>query len=80
VNCQELIAVLLDYIGGELVVEQITTVEIHIAGCPDCDILVHTYRHTVRLARVMKCCPLPTAIEARLRAAVEAALKPGEAK
>ena len=67
-NCQELIDLLLDYIGEELVIEQRQTVEIHLTGCNKCVMLVESYRHTVRLARALpKCQQLPAAVEARLR-------------
>jgi anti-sigma factor RsiW len=67
-NCQELIDLLLDYVGGELVVEKHRTIEIHLTGCPNCLTLVETYRHTIRFARTLpKCERLPSAVEERLR-------------
>jgi anti-sigma factor RsiW len=76
VTCEELLAVLCDYVGGELIVEQRRTVEVHIAECERCGIIVHSYSHTVRVARVLpKCGTLPAAVEARLRAAIEPELK-----
>lgn len=75
-NCEELLAVLQDFVGGELVIEQRRTVEVHITGCERCDILVHSYTHTIRVARVLpKCGPLPAEVEARLRAVIEPELK-----
>ena len=71
-NCDELMTRLVDFLGGELVVEIHQTVEIHLAGCPKCKAYVTTYTHTVRIARVLpKCGKLPPAFEARLRAALE---------
>jgi anti-sigma factor RsiW len=76
VNCEELLAVLHDFVGGELVIEQRQTVEVHITGCERCGILVHSYTHTVRVASVLrKCGPLPPEVEARLRAVIEPELK-----
>jgi anti-sigma factor RsiW len=67
-NCQELRDLLVDYIGGELVVEKHQTVEIHLTSCGRCVTLVETYRHTIRFARALpKCERLPTAVEERLR-------------
>jgi anti-sigma factor RsiW len=67
-NCQELLDLLHDYIGGELVIELHRTVEIHITGCNNCLMLVESYRHTIRLARALpKCERLPAAVEDRLR-------------
>jgi hypothetical protein len=76
VTCNELLDLLQDYIGEELVVEQRQTVEVHITGCKDCTIRVETYRHTVRLARALpRCDKLPPSVEERLRRALEADLQ-----
>ena len=70
-NCDELVAQLVDFLDGELVVEHRETLEVHIRGCPKCEAYVATYTHTVRVARVLpKCGPLPPAFEARLRKAL----------
>ena len=71
-TCQELLDLLNDYVGEELVVEQRQTVEFHMTGCKDCTIRVETYRHTVRLARALpRCDKLPPNVEERLRRALE---------
>ena len=71
-TCEELIQLLQDYVGEDVVVDCRETIEVHISGCERCGILVQTYRHTVALARALpKCGPLPPAVEARLRAAIE---------
>ncbi|MBP3958468.1 hypothetical protein J8F10_24740 [Gemmata sp. G18] len=70
-TCTELAALLVDYLGGELVVEHHETVTVHISGCKKCEVFVATYRHTVSVARALpKCGALPPAFEARLRAAL----------
>ena len=75
-TCDELLAVLLEYVGGELVIEHRETVEVHIAGCERCGIIVHSYTHTVRVAKALpKCGSLPPEVEARLRAVIEPELK-----
>ena len=75
-TCDELLAVLCDYASGELVVEIRRTVEVHIAGCERCGVIVHSYQHTVRVARAMpRCGALPPGVEARLRAAIEPELQ-----
>ena len=75
-TCEELLELMFDYIGGEMVVEQRETVEVHISGCQNCTIRIETYRHTVRLARALpKCGPLPPAVEERLRKALEPHLR-----
>jgi len=76
VTCEELLDLIHDYVGEELVIEHRETVEIHLAGCQNCTIRIETYRHTIRLARALpKCGKLPTGVEARLRKAVEPHLK-----
>lgn len=77
-TCDELYAILCDYAGGELLIEQRQTVEVHIAGCARCGVFVQTYMHTVRVARALpKCGTLPPDLEARLRAAIEPELATG---
>jgi anti-sigma factor RsiW len=72
VTCKELLELLNDYVGEELVVEQRQTVEFHMTGCKDCTIRVETYRTTVRLARALpRCDRLPPPVEERLRKALE---------
>jgi anti-sigma factor RsiW len=67
-NCQELLDLLLDYVGGELIVETHRTVEAHLTGCPNCLTIVETYRHTIRFASALpKCGKLPEGVEERLR-------------
>ena len=80
-TCEELLGFLHDYVGGDLVIECRETVEIHIAGCERCGVIVHSYTHTVRVARALpKCDTLPAAVEARLRAAIEPELTRGKAE
>jgi len=78
-TCDELLALLVDFLGGELVAEHRETVEVHIRGCANCAVYVASYTHTVRIARALpKCVPLPPAFEARLRKLVEPELGKGE--
>jgi anti-sigma factor RsiW len=76
-NCEDLLRLLVDYVAGELRVEHRHTVEVHMAGCERCRVVVQTYTHTVRLARQLpRCGPLPPEVEARLRRALEPVLNP----
>jgi hypothetical protein len=74
VTCEELLGLLNDYVGGELVVEVRQTFEVHFNGCEKCGPLVHSYSYTARVARKLPQCGLPPAVEARLRAKLEAEL------
>jgi anti-sigma factor RsiW len=78
-TCNELLALLVDFLGGELVAELHQTVEVHLRGCDHCAVYVATYRHTVRIARALpKCVALPPAFEARLRQILEPELQKDE--
>ena len=71
-TCEELWHLIYDFVSGDLVAELHRTVEMHVSGCNRCGILIHSYTHTVRVARVLpKCDSLPAAVEARLRQAIE---------
>jgi hypothetical protein len=74
VTCKELEDLLDDYVCGELVVEQCTTIEVHVTGCRNCGVRIETFRHTIRLSRALPKCdrPLSPACEERLRKALEA--------
>jgi anti-sigma factor RsiW len=78
-TCDELLELLVDFIGGELIAEHRETVEIHISGCPHCSAYVATYTHTVRFARALpRPERLPAELEARLRKALEPELGRGD--
>ena len=77
-NCDELMAALVDYLGGELVAEVHESVEIHIRGCDKCGAYVATYTHTTRIVRTLpKCSALSPEFEARLRKLIEPELGEG---
>lgn len=74
-TCEELLERLVDFLGGELVAECKETVEVHIKGCPKCEVFVATYSHTVRITRALpKCDKVPPAFETRLRKLLETEL------
>ncbi|MCS6864996.1 MAG: zf-HC2 domain-containing protein [Gemmataceae bacterium] len=75
-NCSELMSLLVDFLGGELVQERRETVELHIRACPRCEVYVASYTQTVKVARALpKCGRLPATFEARLRQLLEPELK-----
>jgi hypothetical protein len=78
-TCEELTALLVEFLAGELVTEHHQTVELHIRGCAKCEVFVATMRQTVRVVRALpKCSPLPAAFEARMRALLEGELGEGK--
>jgi len=78
-TCADLIAALVDYLGEEMVVEVRETFRLHVDGCAKCGAYVATYTHTIKVSRLLpKCGPLPPALEARLRKALEPELGGGQ--
>jgi anti-sigma factor RsiW len=78
VTCEELVGLLLDFVGGDLSPEQRAAIEQHLCGCPPCVRHVEEYRLTIRVTRLLpKADPLPPALEARLRAALAEAERGG---
>lgn len=65
-SCQELLDQLSDYIDGELEAKLCAEIETHLAGCPDCRILVDTMRKTVTLYRTQGSAQLPSGVKDRL--------------
>jgi len=77
-TCDELLELLQDYVGGELHISHCETIKVHVACCERCGILIHSYTHTIRVARALpKCGQLPPAVEERLRKALEPELGTG---
>jgi anti-sigma factor RsiW len=71
VSCEELVDLLLDFVGGDLSPEQRAAIEEHLCGCPPCVRHVEEYHLTIRVTRLLpKHDPLPPAFEQRLRAAL----------
>jgi anti-sigma factor RsiW len=74
VTCQELVDLLLDYVGDDLTPEQRAAITEHLCGCPPCVTYVETYQITIKVTRALpKNDPLPPSLEQRLRAALAAA-------
>ncbi|NTU84531.1 MAG: hypothetical protein HGA45_35075 [Chloroflexales bacterium] len=67
-RCRELAAQLNDYIDGELPTDICAELETHMAGCPDCRVVLDTLGQTVRILRTLDEAPppLPAELEARL--------------
>ena len=50
-NCRDFVDFLMDYVNGELPVEQQTMFRRHIVDCPPCIHFLDTYEETVRLGK-----------------------------
>ena len=65
-RCGELSDQLSDYIDGDLEAAVCAELEAHLAGCPDCRVMVDTLRKTIYLYRAGAPAELPRDVEERL--------------
>jgi anti-sigma factor RsiW len=65
-RCDECVALLVDYLEGELPAERAKALEIHLELCPSCVTFVNTYRQTVSLARTLQPEDIPPELTRRL--------------
>ena len=65
-SCQELLGQLSDYIDGELEEALCAELEAHLAGCPNCRVMVDTVRKTITLYSRQATTELPSEVEVRL--------------
>lgn len=70
-RCREFFNQLSDYIDGELAESLCAELERHLAGCPDCRVVVDTTRKTVSLYRRFGQAELPEGVSERLWQAIE---------
>jgi anti-sigma factor RsiW len=50
-TCRELVEFLMEYLSGELAVDQRRAFEDHLAVCPECVVYVKSYEETVKLGK-----------------------------
>lgn len=73
-RCRDFFNQLSDYIDGELAASLCAELEQHLAGCPNCRIVVDTTRKTVSLyRRYGRPAELPAGVSERLWQAIERA-------
>jgi len=65
-SCQELFGQLSDYVDGELEETLCAELEAHLAGCPNCRVMVDTVRKTITLYGRQATTKLPADVESRL--------------
>lgn len=64
--CRELVHQLSEYIDGELEATLCTELEVHLAGCPNCQVMVDTVRRTITLYHSHGRAELPSDVQERL--------------
>lgn len=65
-NCRELLGQFSDYIDGDLEAALCAEIEAHLAGCPDCQVMIDTMRKTITLYHTQAAAELPSDVEKRL--------------
>jgi anti-sigma factor RsiW len=71
-KCQDLLAVLNDYVDGAVDAALCEEFERHMAGCSTCQVVVDTVRKTIRIYRDGREMELPTGFRDRLHHALRA--------
>ena len=69
-NCKGLIREISDYLDGDLAVETLTEIEIHLQRCKDCRLIVDTTRKTIAIYCNAEPLPLPSEVRERLHQAL----------
>jgi len=66
-QCKELLALLGEYVDGELSREDYATFEKHLCGCRPCEVVVDNVRQTIAVYRCGHRIELPSALQKQLR-------------
>jgi RNA polymerase sigma-70 factor (ECF subfamily) len=74
-NCQEVLALLSDYLDFELPPQACDEIEHHLAGCSPCEEFAESLRKTVALCRTFELRTMPGPLSADARAELERAWK-----
>jgi anti-sigma factor RsiW len=70
VNCKKVIQELTSYLDGVLDSEMRTDLELHLARCTDCRVVVDTTRKTIQIFCNSEPVPLPEDVRQRLHTAL----------
>jgi anti-sigma factor RsiW len=68
ITCEQVIALLIDYVAGDLNPATTLVVEQHLQNCPDCVAFLHTYRESIRLTRTLRYEDIPEELQNRVHA------------
>ena len=66
ITCQQVVALLLDYIAGALEIETALTLQRHLRDCQECVAFLHTYQATIRATRALRDADVPPATQYRV--------------
>ena len=66
ITCEQVTALLLDYVAGDLDPATILVLEQHVQNCPDCMAFLRTYRESIRLTRTLRYEDIPGELQDRV--------------
>ena len=66
-KCEELLAMLGDYVDGDMDREVYETFRSHMEGCNPCEVVVDNIRHSISLYKCGKTVELPEELQQQLR-------------
>ncbi len=69
-KCEEMLALLSDYVDGDIEPSICAEFEKHMAGCNPCQVVVDNVRRTITLYKAGKPVPLPAPFRERLHQAL----------
>jgi hypothetical protein len=79
-TCQQIAALLVDYVAEDMALPTRTAFETHLRNCPDCVAFLATYKETIRTTRSVRYETIPAEMLARvqqfLRQKIEATPQP----
>jgi hypothetical protein len=66
-TCQQVAALLVDYVAEDMALPTRTAFETHLRNCPDCVAFLATYRETIRTTRAVRYEAIPAEMLARVQ-------------
>jgi anti-sigma factor RsiW len=68
ITCEQVTALLIDYVAGDLDPATTLVMERHVQNCPDCVAFLRTYRESIRLTRTLRYEDIPVELQDRVHA------------
>ena len=66
ITCEQVTALLIDYVAGDLDPATTRVLEQHVHNCPDCLAFLRTYRESIRLTRTLRYEDIPGELQDRV--------------
>ena len=68
ITCEQVTALLIDYVAGDLDPATTLVLEQHVQNCPDCVAFLRTCRESIRLTRTLRYEDIPGELQDRVHA------------